>query len=369
MKIYTILLALAVLGGCKKSDNAVPPPPDGNWPSDSIRVIKNDLNFPWEILWGKDDYIWMTERGGKISRIDPRTGDIVFGVQLLDVVSEGEGGLLGMVQDPGFSGNGLIYFTYNYKAGGVYLEKTVCYKFSNNSLGFDHLIIDNVPASSVHNGSRLLISAGANPKLYITTGDAANQAQPQNTGSLSGKILRLNLDGSVPTDNPVAGNPYWSFGHRNPQGLLAVGDRIYASEHGPNVEDELNIIEKGRNYGWPNVTGPCDGGEAGFCTSNSVKPPIWSSGGVTLAVCGIDYYGADKIAGFKNSILMTTLKDATLYQHQLSADGGSILSTNPYFKGAWGRLRDICISPAGRIYLCTSNGGGQDLLVEISRLQ
>jgi glucose/arabinose dehydrogenase len=367
MYIPLLCMLLSLFGSCSKhSDNANNENDGENWPSDSIRFLRQDLDLPWEILWGKDDFIWMTERGGKISKLDPVTGATVFSQAFPEVVSNGEGGMLGMVQHPDFLTNGYLYVVYDYNTGSSYREKVVRLTFSNNTLSNPLTLIEGIPASSIHNGSRLLITAGNDPKLLITTGDASAQSNPQKITSVSGKILRLNLDGTIPADNPVAGNPYWSFGHRNPQGLVQANDILYSSEHGPNVEDEVNIIEKGGNYGWPDVKGPCDGGEIDFCEANSVREPIWSSGGSTVAVCGMDYYNKDRIPGWKNSLLMTTLKDETLFQHQLSADGRTITSTKEYFSGKWGRLRDVCISPAGRVYLCTSNGANKDVLVEIT---
>ena len=160
----------------------------------------------------------------------------------------------------------------------------------------------------------------------------------------------------------------WSSGHRNPQGLIFANNKYYSSEHGPAIEDEVNIISKGRNYGWPNVIGPCDGSETSFCNSNNVAEPIWSSGNNTIAVCGIDYYNHDRISSWKNSILMTTLKDQSLRQLKLSADGNSVASTSIYYKNEFGRLRDICISPDGKVYLSTSNGNNNDKIIEISGL-
>ena len=367
--LFLISLVFVLLFQSCKSKDTLPPPvlPD-DWPTDTIRTIKNNLNFPWEILWGKDDHIWMTERGGKISKINPKTGDIAFSSSLTDVVSNSEGGLLGMVQHPDFLTNGFFYVVYNYNNGGNYLEKVVQLKFTNNALQVVATIKDNIPASGIHNGSRLWITTEAAPKLFITTGDAAVQNNAQQTGSLSGKVLRFNLDGSIPADNPIAGSPLWSLGHRNPQGLVMANGIMYASEHGPNVEDELNIIEKNRNYGWPNVTGPCnDAAEITFCTTNNVKEPIWSSGSVTFAVCGMDYYNNDRITTWKNSLLLTALKDANLRILKLSTNGQAVTGETIFFKNRFGRIRDICISPAGRVYLCTSNGGNGDVLVEISK--
>jgi glucose/arabinose dehydrogenase len=213
-----------------------------------------------------------------------------------------------------------------------------------------------------------VLNDGSGVKIYFSTGDASVSSAAQDLNSRSGKILRLNTDGTVPAENPFIGNPVWSYGHRNPQGLIFVNNKWYESEHGPNIEDELNIIEKGRNYGWPNVNGPCDGSEISFCTSNNIKEPIWSSGSVTIAVCGIDYYNGDLIPVWKNSILMTTLKDQSLQQLKLSTDGNSVVSTSVYYKGEFGRLRDVCISPSGKVYLCTSNGSNSDKIIEISKL-
>jgi len=338
------------------------------WPADTIRTVKIGLNFPWEILWGKDDHIWMTERGGKISKVDPRTGNTIFSASLPDVVSNGEGGLLGMVQHPGFLTNGLFYVVYNYNNGGNYLEKMVLMKFENGSIQTLNTLIQNIPASGIHNGSRLWITTDAAPKLFMTTGDASVSNNAQNISSLSGKVLRFNLDGTIPSDNPYPGSPVWSYGHRNQQGLVVVNDIMYASEHGPNIEDELNIVEKNRNYGWPSINGPCDQpSEITFCTANNVKEPIWSSGNSTIAVCGLDYYNNSRIPAWQNSLLMLTLKDASLRVLKLSIDGRSVVSQQTFFKNRFGRLRDICISPAGRVYLCTSNGSNTDLLIEISK--
>lgn len=336
--------------------------------SDSIRTILSGLNYPWEILWGKDDHIWMTEREGKISKINPATGAIVFSATIPDVASNNEGGMLGMVQHPDFLTNGLFYVVYNYNSGSSYREKMVQMKFENGSIQTVSTLIQNIPASSIHNGSRLWISNDATPYIFMTTGEASVQPNAQNINSLSGKVLRFNLDGTIPADNPYPSSPVWSFGHRNQQGLVVANGKMYASEHGPNIEDEVNIIEKNRNYGWPSVNGPCDQpAEITFCNANNIKQPIWSSGSNTIAVCGMDYYNSSLIPGWKNSLLMCTLKDASLRVLTLSNDGLSVVKQQTLFKNRFGRIRDICISPAGKVYLCTSNGGNDDVLVEISK--
>lgn len=365
-RIIAITGLTLLLVNCNKNKTVVEtdPPGDTGWPAEDIRTVKTGLNYPWEILWGKDDHLWITERPGRISKIDPKTGATIFSYAIPDVTERGEGGLLGMVHHPDFLTNGLVYVVYNYIQAGNYAEKVVKLKFTNNTMTEPQVLLDNIPAASIHNGSRLLITS--DNKLIITTGDAANPSASQNLNSMSGKILRINLDGTIPSDNPLPNNPVWSFGHRNPQGLVLITEKLYSSEHGPSIEDEVNIIQKGRNFGWPNVNGPCDGGEQDFCTTNNVATPIWSSGSSTKAVAGIDHYNYDRIGRWKNSILMTTLKDATLYQLKLNGSG-NIESVSEFYRGNWGRLRDICISPAGRVYICTSNGGGNDRIVEIQR--
>jgi glucose/arabinose dehydrogenase len=344
-------------------------PPDedsDDWPADSVRTVASQLSYPWEIIWGPDDHIWMTERGGRISRIEPRTGDVRELLTISEVRSNGEGGLLGMALHPSFDQQPYVYVVYNYDRNGSYLEKVVRYTYGNNTLNSPQVLLDNINAAGIHNGSRLLISS--DNKLWITTGDASNSQDAQRTNIPNGKVLRINLDGSIPADNPFPGNPVWSYGHRNPQGLVFAHNRLYASEHGPNVEDEVNIIERQRNYGWPAVNGPCDeSGETSFCNQNNVQPPIWSSGNSTVATSGMDHYNNERIPQWSNSLLLTTLKSQRLYQLQLSADGQQVTGSRTWFNNAFGRLRDVCVSPAGRVYLCTSNGNN-DRVIEISSL-
>jgi aldose sugar dehydrogenase len=359
---WMLLIPLVAALHCKKSGNHNTEPAGAVEIKDS--AIVNNLNFPWEILWGPDNYIWMTERGGKISRVNPATGVVTPLLTISEVVSNNEGGLLGMVLHPGFSANPYVYVVYDYNNAANYREKVVRYTYNGTTLTSPLILIDNIAASSIHNGSRLVITPDL--KLFITTGDASNQSLPQNTSAVNGKVLRINLDGTIPADNPVAGNPYWSFGHRNPQGLVFANNKLYSAEHGPNNDDEINIIEKGKNYGWPDVEGFCDGlSEQSFCSANNVREPVrnWTP---TAAVSGLDYYNSDLIPQWKNSLLVAALKNARLYQMKLDDSFTTITQTNEYFTSVYGRMRDICISPAGKVYICTSNGGN-DKIIEITK--
>ena len=359
---WLLVLLLTACTQCKKSDKK-----NSNIPAGSViikeTVLVQGLNFPWEILWGPDNFIWMTERGGRISRVNPSTGPVIPLLTVSEVVSNNEGGMLGMVLHPNFSATPQVFVAYDYNNGNGYKEKIIRYTYNGTTLTNPTIIIDNIAAASIHDGCRLLITPDM--KLFITTGDASDQSNPQNVSKVNGKILRLNLDGSIPADNPIAGNPLWSFGHRNPQGLIFANNILYSSEHGPDTDDEINIIEKGRNYGWPTVRGYCnESGEQSFCSANNVKEPIkaWTP---TAAVCGLDYYNNNLIPQWKNSLLLVALKNSRLYQLKLDNSFTAITETNEYFTNNYGRMRDVCISPDGKVYICTSNGGN-DKIVEIS---
>ncbi|TFF37894.1 PQQ-dependent sugar dehydrogenase [Mucilaginibacter psychrotolerans] len=349
---------------CKKNTNAVPPVTLGDATLTDV-VITQNLSFPWEILWGPDDKLWITERGGRISRINPTDGVIIPLLSISDVVSRGEGGLLGMVLHPDFATTPEVFVAYNYDKAGVYTKKIVKYTYNGTTLINPIVLMDNIPASNIHNGTRLAISP--DKKLFITSGDASVSSRAQDMTSLAGKIQRINLDGSIPADNPTAGSALWTFGHRNPQGLVFVGDRLYSSEHGQNTDDEINIIQKGRNFGWPNVEGFCDtGSEPSFCTINNVAEPIkaWSP---TIAPSGIDYYKNDAIPQWKNSLLLAVLKDSELLQIKLNAAGDKVEAVNTFYKGTYGRLRDVAVSPQGDVYMITSNGGNADKIIKVSK--
>src|SRR5215831_4369692 len=134
----------------------------------SPRIVKAGLNFPWEIIWGKDDHIWMTERGGTISRVDPSNGNTTFSFKVPDAESNTEGGLLGMALHPNFSQNGFLYVVYDYSKGGVYTEKLVRYTYANNTLNNPVVLLDGIKAATNHDGSRLWITDEVIPKIFMT---------------------------------------------------------------------------------------------------------------------------------------------------------------------------------------------------------
>jgi glucose/arabinose dehydrogenase len=360
MKTLILCFFLVFIVSCKKKSNDIP---EGDLPPVVLKtnVLASGLTLPWELVYGPDNQIWFTEKAGKISRLNPQSGLISTLFTINEVRVNGEGGLLGMVLHPDFASNPYVYVCYDY--GTTYRGKVVRYTYAGNTLTNPLILLDQIPASSIHNGARLLISGG---KLFISTGDASDLTLPQNTGSLAGKILRINLDGSIPGDNPIPNNPMWSYGHRNPQGLVQVGSKLFSSEHGPDSDDEVNLIEKGKNYGWPNVRGYCNlSSEQPFCNTNGVMEPLiaWTP---TIAPSGMTFYDNDYIPQFKNSLLLAVLKDSKLVQLKLDNGQIKIVGNQSFYVNEFGRLRAICQSPEGKIYFCTSNGSN-DKIIEISK--
>ena len=319
----------------------------------SVDTIITGLNVPWEIQWGPDGWIWMTERYGMISRINPEDGNRQILLDLTNVVYQsGESGMLGMVLHPNFEDTAHLFVVYTYNDGQI-KEKLVRYEFNGEGLINPVTMIDEIPGSNTHDGSRLLILPDRT--MLMTTGDARISDAPQNMSSLNGKTLRINLDGSIPEDNPIEGSPVWSWGHRNHQGLtLAPNGKIYSSEHGPDTDDEINILEKGNNYGWPNVEGYCNtSSERDFCNENNVAEPIinWTP---TIAPSDIIWYDHPSIPEFQHTILMAVLKEKKVVRITLDETGVEVLETEDFFNNRWGRLRDILQGPDGEIYLATN---------------
>ncbi len=367
IKIIPSLLILMVVAGynCQAQGNF------------NIRDAATNLDTPWEMVWGPNDWIWFTGRQGTVKKVDPVKGDVQLIAEIQEVVEQVEGGLMGMVLHPSFEDTSQVFIAYNYfNSNNDYQVKVMRYTYANDTFQNPTTIIDDIEGNNIHDGCRLMISPDRN--LYITTGDAGKKNQyPQDNQSVNGKVLRLNLDGSVPADNPIPGNPMWSKGHRNAQGLVMANGIIYSSEHGPSNDDEFNIIKKGRNYGWPQVEGFCDNSsEQAFCQDSNVVEPLkaWTP---PEAVCGIDYYGQSRIAQWNNSILMATLgfsqnDGRTLFELELNAQGNQVVNTNKFFENQFGRLRDVLVAPDGKVYIATSNKDGRgnpgskdDRIVEI----
>ncbi len=319
-----------------------------------VDTIYTGLDIPWEIIYGGDGHIWTTERKGIISRINPvtKTKTVVLNI-VSSVYQNSESGLLGMVLHPNFATTPEVFIAYTYGTFSNLKEKLVKYTYNGTSLVSPVVILDNIVGNTTHNGSRIIILA--DNTLLFSTGDAQNTDFPQDMNELNGKLLRINLDGSIPSDNPVAGNPVYSYGHRNVQGLLLhPNGKIYMSEHGASTDDEFQIAEMGKNYGWPNVEGFCNtSSEQTFCAANDVKEPliVWTP---TIAPSDLVFYENSAFPEFHNKILMSVLKDKKIIALTMNTDGTSVLSQTHYLTNQFGRLRDLCVGTEKEIYLATN---------------
>lgn len=376
--IITSLALAMVLFACKKNDLTLKQSSKSSANEldatfdPQVQVLNSHLNYPWEILWGPDNFIWFTEREGTVNRMNPQTGEVIKVATIPDVATTTDfNGLLGMVLHPQFDTNPYVYVVYNYFApSDTMLEKVVRFTYNGTTLVSPKILVDSIIGKKngnyIHNGSRLVISPDM--KLFISTADANHRyTLPQDPNMLNGKILRINLDGSIPADNPY-GNAVWAIGFRNPQGLVYANGKLYNSMHGESTDDEINIVEKGGNYGWPYIQGYIDADsirEVKFAATHKTIEPIyaWTP---TIAPSGLDYYNNDAILPWKNSLLLAVLKDEKLAQLKLNADGTAITGERDFLKGRFGRLRDVAISPTGEVYVCTDNGNNQDKIIRIS---
>jgi glucose/arabinose dehydrogenase len=325
----------------------------GNTQVDVDTVITG-LDIPWEIIYGPDNYIWTTERKGIVSRINPTTGEKSVVLNLTSsVYQQSESGLLGMALHPNFTTTPEVFLAYTYGSFNTIRERFVKYTFNGNTLTNPVTLIEDISGNTTHIGARFQFLP--DNTILVSTGDAQNTSYPQNLSSLSGKILRMNPDGSIPSDNPDATSYVYSFGHRNVQGIcLAPNGLVYLSEHGASSDDEFQLLEQGRNYGWPNVEGFCDlSGEQTFCTANNVKEPltVWTP---TIAPSDMIWYENSNFPELDGKMLMTVLKDKKLIAVELSADGTEYISQNHYLTNQFGRLRDICVGQEKEIYLATN---------------
>ena len=324
----------------------------------STRLVAQSLNIPWEMRYGKDGDLWITERPGMVSRINITTGEKKVLLIISDTRAVGESGLLGFDFHPDFPIVPYVYFAYTYLNGNQVVEKLVRYSYQqeNDTLTDSFILLDGIRGANIHNGARVVF--GPDGKIYMSTGDAAAPALSLDMNSLNGKILRINEDGSIPNDNPFPNSYIYSFGHRNPQGLFfAPNGTLYSSEHGPNSDDEVNVILAGRHYGWPRVNGFCDDDlEQLYCQENNVKEPMiaWSP---TIAPSTIIYYNHDSIPEWKNSLLMVTMNrnGRDIRALKLNEAGDSIVNETIHFDQEFGRIRAMCSSPNGRLYIATSN--------------
>ncbi|MEU5884272.1 PQQ-dependent sugar dehydrogenase [Spirillospora sp. NPDC047279] len=298
-------------------------------------VVATGLTAPWGLAFLPDGSALVSERdSARILRLTPGSPATEV-ARLTGVQPAGEGGLLGLAVSPAYAEDGYVYAYYTAASDNRIV------RFKPAATPTQEVVVAGIPKASVHNGGR--IHFGPDGKLYAGTGDAAQTGNAQNPASLGGKILRLNPDGGVPSDNPTPSSLVYTLGHRNVQGFGWGGGHMYATEFGQNTWDEVNHITAGSNYGWPEVEG--DGGEPTY------RDPLvtWStsqaspSGGT---VAGDTFYAA-------------ALRGTRLWLVPLDGGGGTSGPPTAELAAAYGRLREVAVAPDGHLWILTSNRDGR----------
>jgi aldose sugar dehydrogenase len=375
-----VVLALMFLVACP-----VQPKPDPNPtnPEYIIEPVKTGLNTPWSINFAPDGSLYFTSRDSSVvtvRRLNLSTGVVSTFQASSAVRDEGEGGVLGMELSPDFASSQKVYICYSYSKNGVVTDQNRRNRLSSfiilgGALTDETILFDNMLGWSNHNGCRVVL--GSDNKLYFSMGDAAdynadadgsgdpagdgtgngaNKAQVLN--SLSGKIFRINIDGSIPSDNPFfatqngQAKAIWSYGHRNPQGLAfrPNSGELWSTEHGPSNNDELNLIEQGKNYGWATCTGVV----ATCGALIDYKPAVAQfepNGSSTIAISDMVFYNANTFPEWKGNLFFVALKTGRLYR--LTLNGSSLQNTEILIDNQYGRLRDVTVGTDGNIYFAT----------------
>jgi glucose/arabinose dehydrogenase len=311
------------------------------------------LEVPWSLVFLPGGRALVSERTGRIKLL--RDGDTLPYALIEDVASTGEAGLMGLAAHPEFPEKPYIYAMHTYSEGGTLRNRVIRLRDEGRRGVFDRVILDGIPGGRFHDGGR--IAFGPDGMLYITTGETFRGRLAQDLNSLAGKILRVTPEGGIPPDNPFPGSPVYSYGHRNPQGLAwqpGTG-RLFSSEHGPSGEagnfanDEINVIVKGANYGWPEAIG-----------APGLRPytdPIivWKE---ATPPSGMTFHSGKLLDGLAGDLFVATLRSRCLIRIRLDGDL-RVRAIERWFTDRYGRLRDVVEGPDGALYFLTNNRDGR----------
>ncbi|UVJ41614.1 sorbosone dehydrogenase family protein [Arthrobacter sp. CJ23] len=302
-----------------------------------LRKLDAGLQLPWSVVFLADGTAIISERDSRLIKAI-RDGQATTVGEVPGVVPGGEGGLLGLALSPTFADDHLLYAYFTSATDNRIARMRLDQDTGGRlALGAPEVVFSGMSKASTHNGGR--IRFGPDGLLYVGTGDSQRRQQPQDAHALGGKILRLTPDGKPASGNPFGDNPVYSYGHRNVQGLAwDSAGRLWASEFGPDVDDELNLIQPGGNYGWPEVTGAP--GRAGFIDAKVVWPSTAEASPSGLEIIDdVAYTGA--------------LRGQRLWAVPL--ENGAAGTPAAYFTGEYGRLRDVARAPDGTMWVLSNN--------------
>jgi quinoprotein glucose dehydrogenase len=327
------------------------PDPEGN----QVEAWIENLEIPWELVFLPDGRALVTELPGRIRLI--RNGELRSEpyLDLEDRVAHtGEGGLMGLAVHPEYPAGPYLYVMYTYRDVNLYNGVALIHDYGEYG-EWERFVLEGIPGGRIHDGGR--IRFGPDGLLYITTGETGQAALAQDRESLAGTILRINPDGSIPEDNPFPDSPVYSYGHRNPQGIDWHPDNgaLFSSEHGPSGEyglfarDNINVIEKGGNYGWPLVLGDAN-------IEPYIDPIImWENSTPPSGIAFHDSY-----------LYVATLRSEALIRIALTRSNGQWepteilrLFARDNYSGIYGRLRNVVVGPDNALYVLTSNEDGR----------
>lgn len=323
----------------------------------TIETVVENVFVPWAIAFTSPTRMLFTERNGQIRIVENGTLVEESLISFFEVSSSGEEGLMGLAVDPEYAVNSYLYTALAYPKNNGLVVKIVRLIDKGQTATVEQILLDNIPAARNHAGTRL--GFGPDRKLYITTGDASNRKIAQDKNSLGGKILRINTDGTIPTDNPFSNSPVYSLGHRNPQGISwhpATQD-LYETEHGPSTfdgppgGDEVNRIIAGENYGWPLVSH--DKKQSGLVDPLVVYTPA-------VAPASLLVYSGSVFPQFKHNLFFGGLVGTGIYRVVLDENNpDQIVSKEKLSDISVGRIREVVEGPDGYIYFSTSNRDGR----------
>ncbi len=340
--VIVVAIAFSALVLTSPNDPIPLPNTDPDFKNDFVTILAENLDKP-RAMAISGDRIFVTEKDGMIRVIQNNTL-LESPLATLRGADVFDGGLLGIALHPNFSSNHYLYVFLTYDENGNLWNKIIRITESGNKLQSAEVILDRIPGSSFTNGG--FVKFGPDEKLYVGTGTISDASHlPQDLDSLSGKILRLNDDGTIPEDNPFADSPVYSLGHRNPQGMTWDDDgNLFVAEFGPEKNDEINLIQAGKNYGWPQqeCSGNASFEDAITCYDPSIEPG------------GILFYSGDTL-DFESPFIMTSMRAANLYQ----VDFEEGLSSQKSILSGIGRIRDVVEGPDGSLYVITSNTDGK----------